>query len=74
MNKKYYFLTEAAIRQKLIVEQKSMAQAAAEWAEEYKLEKINVAGSLRFLVYKYFSKTELSLMGKERALHKNTKK
>lgn len=51
-----------------------MAQLAKELAEEYGLEKASLAGSIRFVVYRYFTKEERKQMKKERAFHKNRKK
>lgn len=73
MNKKYTFLDDRIwLREQLM--EKSMAQLAEELAEKYGLEKANLAGSIRFLVYRYFTKQERALMKKERAFHKNKKK
>jgi hypothetical protein len=59
--------------------EKSMAQLAKELAEQHStpempLDPASLAGSIRFLVYRYFTKQERALMKKERAFHKNKKK
>lgn len=73
MNKKFYFLDnkEWLLAQLLT---KSMAQLAKELSEQYGHEKASLAGSIRFMVYRYFTKQERALMKKERAFHRNRKK
>lgn len=73
MNKRYFFLDDKDwLRQQLM--SKSMAELAEDLAIEHGLKKANLAGSIRFIVYRYFSKQERALMKKERAFHKNRKK
>lgn len=73
VNKKYWFLDDKEwLKQQLMI--KSMAELAAELAEQHGCEKVNLAGSIRFLVYRYFTKQERSMMKKQRAFHKNRKK
>jgi hypothetical protein len=73
VNKKYFFLDD----KKWLFEQlqsKSMAELASELAETYKVDKASLAGSIRFIVYRYFTKLERNLIKKERAFHKNKRK
>lgn len=73
-NKKYLFLEDHIfLREQLIVQQKSMARLAAELAAQYGEDKACIAGCLRWIVYRYFSKQERALMGKDRAFHRNKK-
>ena len=72
MNKRYYFLDPENLKKELM--HKSMADLAGELAEKHGLEKANLAGCIRFLVYRYFSKQERALMKKDRAFHKNAKR
>lgn len=72
MNKKYHMLDDRIwLKEQLAT--KSMAQLAKELAEEHGLEKASLAGSIRFIVYRYFTKQERAAMKKERAFHKNRK-
>lgn len=73
VNKRYYFLDDREWLKNQLM-QKSMAELAEELAEEHGCEKVNLAGSIRFVVYRYFTKQERALMKKDRAFHKNRKK
>jgi len=73
MNKKYHFLSDHTwLKEELL--HKSMAQLAKELSEIHNVDKTILAGSIRFVVYRYFTKQERALMKKDRAFHKNRKR
>ena len=73
MIKKYHILDDKEWLFAQLI-QKSMADLAEELAKEYGVPKRNMAGSIRFMVYRYFSKDQRNLLKKDRAFHKNRKK